>query len=585
MNCNFLIKILRIILVLLLLSAIEEKVHGQMLLIDEGTQAGGLWCFPVYGDPNSFMYLSSRARLAVNEEHIPEFSFMRYVLEKPADESSAHTMTQASGGGLLHFLVLYDTPAEMVDAATSELRDKYDNNQIKLKGPVIFDKGRYALISSLLNSEGMVEKKLIASGEAPVLEGSRIALSFNVDPMRSKLLLESFKMNTPDISLVFEMGFSGLTHNYEALLEVDWDKIKNSQAFSAGGSVYYVSADIETGFDELIQNQAITLTTTGSNTNMEGLLNTVYNRLLELMFQPVEIAKTPENEKGPLEDAIASLLSNIGLLDSRTITGFGLGVSYQLKQLQSSGKARLAFSGRSVVSRNHYITFNIGNLYKKYGEDERIFKDVPLWDPSFQQMNVFVGIDGTLQREFGRMVNNVTVTLKKEHQNGSVTTRQLLVNDRIFKDSLNNLFMTYLNHQDNNLLEWMKYDYMTHWQFTGGGSLNTSWQRDSTSLINLYIPYRRQKIKLEGDLEMLSDKGVRAISVKITYLFFDKLKEERVTIRPKDDLSTAEFEITLPNHLEEVDYTITWIKTDQSRLETSGKDRFGLIFIDELPKE
>ena len=77
-------------------------------------------------------------------------------------------------------------------------------------------------------------------------------------------------------------------------------------------------------------------------------------------------------------------------------------------------------------------------------------------------MKIYVGIDGSLEREFDRMVNNVTVTLKKQHQDGSVTTKQVAVNKKVYLDSLGNLYMTYLNHKDVNLLEWMKYDYLIY---------------------------------------------------------------------------------------------------------------------------
>jgi hypothetical protein len=575
------IKKILLISVFLGLSCVTK---AQFLLVDEGIQAAGLWCFPLYGEPNSFKYLPSRARLALNENQQPEFSFMRYVLEKPTENRASGTITQAGGGALLHFLVLYDTPDIQIQSAQKILRERFKNDEIVIKGPVIFDKGRYALISSVVTDEGKEGKKLMASGEAPVLENSKIALSFDLDPVRSKLLLESFKMATPDISLVFELVFSGVTEDYEAVLDVDWDKVKSSKSYGAGGSVYFVSADIELGFDELRQNQAVKLTVTGSNSSMEGLLNTVYNKLLEVMFQPIEASAVPAGQRGGIEDAMAAILGNSGSLGSRKTTGFGIGVSYQLKELHSTGKSKLTFNGRSTVTRNHYITFNIGDLYKNYGKNERLFRDVPLWDPAFQQMKVYVGIDGSLEREFDRMVNNVTVTLKKEHQDGSVTTKQVMVNKKIYLDSLGNLSMCYLNHGDTHLLEWLKYDYSTQWQFTGGGTLSTGWKRDSTTMINLFTPFKRQKIALEGDLLSLKDKGVRAISVQISYPFFDEIKKERLLIRPNDDLSKMGFEITLPNEVEEVDYSVTWIKTDGSKSEISGKDRYGLIFIDELPE-
>ena len=66
------------------------------------------------------------------------------------------------------------------------------------------------------------KRHLLATGVAPVLEGNRIALSFDLDPAKATLLLKSFNMPTPDISLVFDMTFEGLNAAYDAELLIDW---------------------------------------------------------------------------------------------------------------------------------------------------------------------------------------------------------------------------------------------------------------------------------------------------------------------------------------------------------------------------
>src|SRR5690606_18668355 len=321
-----------------------------------------------------------------------------------------------------HFLILYDTPEEQIEKAERLLVEKFEDDEIKIVGPIVFDSGKYALVSSILNSETNERKKqILAMGEAPVMENSRIALSFDVDPLHSKLLLESFKMDTPDISITFELSFSGLTDAYDATLEIDWSEIKESQNFAAGGTVYFVGADVELGLDELFKNNSIRLVTNGSHPNMESLLNTVYNKLLELMFQPVEPTLIPESQQGGLTDAIMELVGSNGPLSSGNTTGFGFNASYQLKKLRTEGQSRLMFKGRSTVTRKHFITFNMGDLYKKYGANEQFFRDVPVWDPAFQQREVFVGIDGDLEKEFENMLNSVTLSLRKQHANGNQT--------------------------------------------------------------------------------------------------------------------------------------------------------------------
>lgn len=560
------------------------QASGQQIMIDRGIQVNGLWCFPIFGDSLSYRYLPSNARLGLNKDSIPEFSLLRYILEKP-NASSINSISEAGGGGIVTFLVLYDTPAALISSAEAALRNRLKNPKITIKGPVVFSSGRYLLVSSILQPSGKTEKEVLGTGEAPVLENSKIAFSFEVDPVKSKLLLENFKMRTPDISLMFELSFSGLTDSYQADLTVDWEEVRKSQSFGAGGSVYFIGADVEVGFDKLMRNNSIKLNTIGSNEVLEGLLTTVYGKLLDLMFKRVEPERVPTDQRGGVYDAISALAGPNGPLGSRRTTGFGLNVSYQLKELQTTGKSTMFFRGRSTVERKHFITFNIGDLYQKHGRDTRMFRDVPLYDPSYKQRAVMVGVDGSLDKEFDRLVESVTVVLKKKHNSGQVTINEIVVNKKNFRDSTGRFKMIYQNSGDTNLLDWLEYEYRTTWKFIGGVTYITEWAKENSAMINLFAPYRRRTIALDGDLEGTLSQNIRVISVKIKYPFFNELREELPrNLRSKDNLAEKGFEVTLPLGRDEVDYEVIWRKQDGTILTKSGKDKYGIIFIDELPK-
>lgn len=579
-------KIINILLILSFSLCPCTALMTQNILLEEGVYTEGLWCFPVHDNLNTYYYLPSDGRLGIDSDtDLPEFSFMRYITDKPTESSATKTLTNADGGGILHFLSLFTTPEEKVEKAQTSLREKLENDEIQLRGPIAFNNGWYNVISSVLRPDGKREKKWIGSGEAPVLENSKIAQSFELDPLKSNILLESFKMATPDVSMVFELGFSGLSAPYEAILEIDWSEVMKSETFGAGGSVYFISADVEAGFDELFRNHAINLTTVGSNDAMEGLMNTVYSKLLELMFEPVAPSTIPAADKGGLADALTSLVGANGALGSRNTTGFGLGVNYRIKKLKTKGKALITFNGRSTVHRKHFITFNIGDLHARHGTDERIFRDVPLWDPAFQTRQIHIGVDGNLEKEFQNMIQSVTVTLKKDHQNGQETIRQVLLKKQTFQDSSGLLRFLYKNHQDKDMKEWLAYQYQTDWQFQGGAKLRTQWDTTAAAMINLFTPFRRKKIELEGDPELLKSAGVRAITVKINYPFFEGEKQESQTIKASEKFATdsKNFEITLPLNHDQVDYKIIWFKEDGAKLITTGEDEMGLIFIDELP--
>ena len=97
---------------------------AQQVLIDKGIYTEGLWCFPLYNDSLSYVYLPSRGRLALDEKGGPRFSYLRYVTNKPTEKNTNKSITEADGGGILHFLVLYDTPEKAVTAAEESLKKK-----------------------------------------------------------------------------------------------------------------------------------------------------------------------------------------------------------------------------------------------------------------------------------------------------------------------------------------------------------------------------------------------------------------------------------------------------------------------------
>ena len=570
------------LLTLACLLATGATLAAQQLLVDRGVQAAGLWCFPAYGDSLAYYYLPARGRLGLTEDGVPEFSFIRYVTEDPGPAGAA-TVTEAGGGGILNFLVLYDTPADQVERSTGKLRELLKNDEIVLKGPVAFTSGRYLLVSSILLPDGQEKREVLATGTAPVLENSRVAFSFDLDPQRSKLLMESFKMNTPDISVVFELQFGGLTENYEAEITVDWDELRKHQSYQAGGSVYFVSAEVEAAFDEMRRDNTIRMRTVGSDAHLDGLVTTVYDKLLTLLFDKVEPEQLPGGGGG-LMDAIGSLIGAGGALSSSNTTGFGLSAGYRYKELKSTGSSKLHFDGQSSVTRNHFVTFNIGDLWRRYGDREDMFRTVALYDPAYRQREIQVNLDGTLQQEFAAMVNSVTVRLRKEHGSGRTTMGEVKVTRENYRDSTGQFRMLYLTDGDSSMTDWLTYSYQTVWQFAGAGSYTTEWDTTDAAMINLYAPFHRRQILLEGDLDQLAETGVRAVSVQISYPFFDEDRSETRLLRPGDDPSVASFEVTLPRGHDRVEYRVAHMKPGDSPLRWTGTDEFGLIFFDENPQ-
>ncbi len=564
--------------------ALPALAHAQPVSIERGVRAGKLWCFPLSTDSSTFVYVPGGARLANDERGRAQFSFVRYVVNTVGDSAGASSVTEARGGGVLHFLVELDTPAADVKDAEAALRESTGNDRAVVRGPILLDDGRYLLVSSILQpGEASERTHVLATGRAPVLEGNRLALSFDLDPQRATLLMRSFEMSTPDVSLVFDLSFSGLSDAYDAELTVDWAQVRKSAAFKAGGSAYFCSADIDVAFDDLRRNQAIQLRTAGNHPATEGLVSNVYAKVLDLLFKPVEPERVPESQKGGLFDALAGMFGRGGLLSSRKLTGFGAELAYQLRDVKSEGRSVMTFHSRSLVQRHALVTFNLGDFPQRFGNDPDHFRTVNLGDPAFQQREVQVGLDGALLPELSNAINNITVTLRKSHANGEQTVREVVLDGSNAKSAPGQLRMVYGWNGDADRLAWLGYEYRTRWSFRGGGVYETPWRRSEAPMIDLFAPYERRTVQFAGDPAALKARGVRAVVVEVAYPFFGEQRRPQIVLRPGDPIDEKRVEITLPLGQPQYDVTLTWQLEGSQRLQATRHESSGLVFVDEFP--
>lgn len=572
------------ILVAAVALAFAGQAAAQPVLVDRGVRAGDLWCFPLASDSLTYVYLPGAVRLAENEQGQPQFSFVRYVINTSGDSASASSITQARGGGVLTFLVQLDTPASMVEQAREALAKAAGNDRVTLRGPIVCTEGRYTLVSSVLQpGRESAHRSALATGSAPVLEGNRIALSFDLDPERATLLLRSLAMATPDVSLMFDLTFAGLTDAYAADLTVNWSQVRRSESFAAGGSAFFVHADVSAAIDELRRTQAVELRTAGNDPVTEGLLNSVYGRLLELLFKPVDPERVPEKERGGLMDALGAVLGKGGAPSGRKLLGVGAEVAYQLRDIRSEGRSVMSFRYRASVSRHHLIAFNLGGFHQAHGSDARFFRTVNLGDPAFQQREVQVGIDGALLPELQGVINSITVTLRKTHASGEQTLRELVLDRNNASGSTAGLRMVYGWDGDRDREAWLGYDYRTRWSFRGGGVHATEWTHSEAPMIDLFAPYERHVVQLAGDPEALRARGVRAVVVEVDYPFFSERRRPQLVVRPDEPLDRKQLELTLPIGQPAYDVALTWQLAGGQRLTAKRQVSSGLVFVDELP--
>ncbi|MGB9906186.1 MAG: tetratricopeptide repeat protein [Candidatus Saccharicenans sp.] len=253
--------------------------------VEEVVQAGRFVFYRDHADPHKYYYVPDQPRLATKRDGTPEFTFIKY------------TKTDStSKGGVIHFLVTWGFTSGELNSAESALKSV--DPQAKLAGPVPFKEGTFQIISATAGKDGIFNRRIVGEGKAPVLPGQKAAVSIALTEEGASLLWESFKNPTSDVSVQYVLKFSGITPAFQAKLKVDWDKVYTQHDIKTAveGTVKVVKlrADLGATLEELRQKGAIQLEVVGENENMQKLLETAYNHILQLMCD-----KVPMETGGP----------------------------------------------------------------------------------------------------------------------------------------------------------------------------------------------------------------------------------------------------------------------------------------------
>ncbi len=264
------------------------QLQAQQIIIDKPVKAGELTLFPEMGNENVYYYLSDKLRLATDENGKPQFSFLKYV-DNIRSAPGADDIREGSGGGILHFVISLSVTPEQLSEAKNALRQI--NSEGTVKGPVIYSGGTMTIVSSFANTEGELSKQVVGIGRAPLIDGQKAAVSMELTKKGAKILWESFKTPNPDISFSFEMELNGYRSPKQAIIEANFDKMYSHHGFQAGavgnyGNVMF-GGEIELAFDELKNDGAIKITNMGSDAEMDKLIESAYNKLTSMMFNPI----------------------------------------------------------------------------------------------------------------------------------------------------------------------------------------------------------------------------------------------------------------------------------------------------------
>jgi len=558
---------------------------AQEVLLDGYRRVNNLMLFPALHEPNVWYYLPNRPAVATGKNGKPEFSFLRYAYTTDEDRTdSAGGIQEAAGGGILHFLVTYEVPTDDIADAQAKLQEEVE--EAKIAGPIIFKSGTFALVTSITDEEGRFSRRVCGLGKAPLIEGNRAAVSIELTKLGAQLLWESFKMDTPDISIVFTMEVYAYRQPYEAEMRVDWEKVHEEKAFDVGAKVLWLGADVEMGIDKLHETGAIRITTRGEHGTMDAILAKANAKLLDVMFekQPPTPPK-PAEEPGFLEALVGAA------------TGKGSGTLQKLKLVQAHASYKLNKlhrTGHLVMNLNHYssevmttvMAANVGDLYKRYGNDPALFRTTSLDDPLYKQREIYVTIDGATAADFKDYINYVSVTLRKKHAGGALSVDEIVLDAVKFNENRNSYRSVYPWKDDKSMEDWLRYQYKTVWHYRGNLRSESGWTDEATSVLAVAPTAVNRIISIEGDPDILADEGVRYAKLDFRYTIFGEPKQKKLTIRTRAGAFPQTF--TYIAEVGNFDYTydLTWVLRGGKKLELKdATESAEVIYVDELPEQ
>ncbi len=610
-----------------------NNLWSQQILLDKPVKAGELTLFPDLNDQNVYYYLSDKPRIGLDDKGRPQFSFLRFV-ENVASGSDEEARKEGEGGGIVHAVIQLGVTEDQLREARTALRRI--NNRGKIEGPIVYKGGTIALISSFTDTEGDLTKQVIGLGKAPILDGQKAAVSMELTKKGAKILWQSFKTPTPDMSISFEMELSGFRSPIRALLEANFDQIYEHKNFEAAVASPILAAEIKASFEDLTKNGAIKLTQVGEDENMDKLIEMAYSKLTRMMFEPVEGTGTPNlgqlsstlgtgGQTSMLDRATnmlntANRQSNIQSYNvpeeqlNRDITeeeaaeiqrnhregetessnspqqgrnqnsgsngtpSLAIAASFEMKRVRQRGTFTLDFN--KYLADNLVVRFdeNFGQI-----NCDACFREINLDDPLYKQREIVAFLDGLNFEDFGKYINYVNVIMKKKHEEGEITIDEVRIDRNNFNASGNNFKMLYGWKGDNNRKNWEKYQFKTEWNFFGGVKVEKDWEETITNTIPIAPPFRRTIIDLEADPDIIKDAGVRFIEVVLHYEIAGKRQSKRLKLNTRSQQFSGQLEIIQePDNLN-YDYEITWYIPGKDAI-SSGKStsNSSILFLDNL---
>jgi hypothetical protein len=305
---------------------------AQQILFDEPVRAGDLMLFRDLTDEKAYYYMPTRPRLATDANGRKQFSFFRWVENAEVKKEAA--AREGDGGGIIHALVTFGVPKEMLQEAERDLQRQRPGARIA--GPIVPKSGTVGIISTAVapkknpddpeDQPSKLAGQVLGVGNAPLLDGDKTSVSILLSKQGAKVLWEQFQMATANLDFAFEVKVQGFRKPQRVLIEADLEQIVKHDSFAAGIAGTWFAGEIKGAFDELRKRNVIKVTQIGAlgvgeKDSMEERYKEAYDRIIAILFEkpgeagaggaaaPQAVTGTDAANKGMMERATEQLKS------------------------------------------------------------------------------------------------------------------------------------------------------------------------------------------------------------------------------------------------------------------------------------
>jgi hypothetical protein len=520
-------------------------------------QIGNALLFKDHAEVGAYYYMPNQPRLAYWPDGTPKLTFLKYT--KAGKEEAK--------GGILHFFVKYGLDDQELAKVRQELAKQ--DPKAKLKGPIVFKKGSFMVISAAAGEGGVFTRKIIGEGKAPLITGSEVSVSIAVTPEGAAFLEEALRQPTYPVSVRFDMTYEGLTPKYQANATVSYSKVRTYFEQYKKWKIYkkksfmFWSWYVQKGTgeelrisDDLKSVGAVKIDVTGEDQNMEAILQTVVDSVMREMFDmKMELpGENQEGEGGGDQEGGSSQQQQ----------NKPYGVSTTMKSVTRSDTWTVNLTKRLRQDRETGpMDASIGDTLRKFKNNKKVYDIINLDDPDLQDRTVYAILDGEDFDTFKKYINFVTVSFKKTHPSGEPTTRDIIFNAQSFAERGNMLPFVYPRLGEG--ASWLGYDFKTTWSFMGGIKVDGTWTRSEEAAVNLFPPHRYREVDVIADEDNVKAHNIKLITVAFKNKIFDREKTGETKILPSETLLTKYEYLHQENDMS-FQYEVTWLLGDGRRV-------------------